>query len=442
MGAFFTGIKRRVLGVISSGIIFVGCSNCDRIPIEPFDSQGIISETYVNSFFKAEQPDSVKFYIESSGSMNGLFRRNLGTSFKYDVSSLVLHPELMNRIKSVALFGRNTEIINEYDPKTFRKKMNNGEFVSQASTVVPKMLEKIIEDINNSVCDVAVFISDMKYSPIGKDSKVNISQYSIDVKEQFAHLRNKSVSIISSETNYLAADGKEITKSFPYYYVVIGVPEKVVWMRNLLDNTLSEPNDFFPEKTISYKDFGIKYGCPSYSALPDLAIGMIRNNEEYGKDFLNQNLCFSFNDFDSSMQPAEVVLAINYSYLPSEGINFFSSSDFEVNSFWGTSNASLEVLPEDYSTNINKSYIEQVSPNIYVKLKISSLDENYKYDVINVLLKRKNINCNPMEKYYGAKLESELEKTLSIDGFINGLKSIYGETNSFQTEPIVIHITK
>lgn len=168
-------------------------------------------------------------------------------------------------------------------------------------------------------------------------------------------------------------------------------------MRNLLVNTLSESNEFFPEKTIAYKDFGIKYGCPSYSALPDLAIGMIRNNEEYGKDFLNQNLCFSFSDFDSSMQPAEVVLAINYSYLPSEVINSFSSSDFEVNSFWGTSNASLEVLPEDYYTNTNKSYIEQVSPNIYVKLKISSLDENYKYDVINVLLKRKNINCNPME---------------------------------------------
>lgn len=144
MGVLFTSIKGRVIGVISSGIMFAGCGNCDRMPIEPFDSQGIISEAYVNSFFKAEQPDSVKFYIESSGSMNGLFRRNLGTSFKYDVSSIVLHPELMNRITSVALFGRNTEIVNEYDPKTFRKKMNTGEFVSQASTVVPKMLEKIL----------------------------------------------------------------------------------------------------------------------------------------------------------------------------------------------------------------------------------------------------------------------------------------------------------
>lgn len=442
MGVLFTGIKGRILGIISLSTVLVGCKNCNRISIEPFDSQGIISETYVNSFYKAEQADSIKFYIESSGSMNGLFRKSFGTSFKYDVSSIVLHPQLMSRIKSVALFGRNTEIVNELDPKSFRKKMNNGEFDSQVSTVVPKMFEKIIEDLNNSVCDVAVFISDMKYSPIGQDSKVNISQYSIDVKEQFSHLKNKSVSIISSETNYLAPNGKEITDSFPYYYVIIGNPQKVIWMRNLFIKILSEPNEFIPQKTISYKDFGIKYGCPSYSALPDMAIGMIRNNEEYAKNYLNQNYCFSFTDFDSSIQSAGIVLAINYSYLPSEVINSLSSSDFEVSSFWKTSNASLELLPKGYHTSTNQSYVDNINPNIYVKLNISSIDENYDYDVIEIILNKKNDSNNSIEKYFGAKSENELEKTLSLDGFINGLKSIYGETDNLQSEPIVIHITK
>ncbi len=46
--------------------------------------------------------------------------------------------------------------------------MNAGAFVSNSSTHVPAMLHNIIENIDTSKNEVAILVSDMKYSPMGK----------------------------------------------------------------------------------------------------------------------------------------------------------------------------------------------------------------------------------------------------------------------------------
>jgi hypothetical protein len=47
-----------------------------------------------------------------------------------------------------------------------------------------------------------------------------------------------------------------------------------------------------------------------------------------------------------------------------------------------------------------------------------------------------------MEKYYGAMAEGDLDRTLSIDGFINGLKRAYPTSANMQNAPIVLFVTK
>ena len=162
----FLGAGRTVMQVLACVTLAASLSSCKGILneplIEPFDQNGVVKSSYAESMYSSTEPENVVFYVESSGSMNGLFRKNQSTGFKYDVSAILLDPEVKSKTGKICLFGNKANIIGEYTPEDFRRKMNAGDFVSQASTVVPEMLQRIIDDIKNSVCDVAVFISDMK----------------------------------------------------------------------------------------------------------------------------------------------------------------------------------------------------------------------------------------------------------------------------------------
>ena len=404
--------------------------------IEPFDKNGVLDSSYVKSMYSSTQPDNVVFYVESSGSMNGLFRRNQSTGFKYDVSAILLDPEVKSKTSKVCLFGNKANIIGEYSPEDFRRKMNAGDFVSQASTVVPEMLQRIIDDIKNSVCDVAVFISDMKYSPGGATHSVAMDQYAIDIQNKFASLPDLAVSLISCESNYVSANGSVLSNVFPYYFTIVGESSKVAWVRNQFLDALSGQS-----RPIGCVDFGVDYGCPKYTTLPSTAIGMFRNKFEFMNSAVENIHSSSFTTFDDNIQPAEVVLAVNYRHISHELINCLESQDFTISSHWGDAKASVTVMPSNYKPTVDASLVRNVNPNTYLKLTISGLDY-YDQDVIKVQMQTRQNTVNCMEKYYGAMAEGDLDRTLSIDGFINGLKRAYPTSANMQNAPIVLFVTK
>ena len=436
----FLGASRTILQILAGVVLAASLSSCkgsyNKPLIEPFDQDGVLKSSYVKSMYSSTQPDNVVFYVESSGSMNGLFRRNQSTGFKYDVSAILLDPEVKSKTSKVCLFGNKANIIGEYSPEDFRRKMNAGDFVSQASTVVPEMLQRIIDDIKNSVCDVAVFISDMKYSPGGATHSVAMDQYAIDIQNKFASLPDLAVSLISCESNYVSANGSVLSNVFPYYFTIVGESSKVAWVRNQFLDALSGQS-----RPIGCVDFGVDYGCPKYTTLPSTAIGMFRNNFEFMNPAVENTHSSSFTTFDDTIQPAEVVLAVNYRHISQELINCLESQDFTISSHWGDAKASVTVMPSNYKPTVDASLVRNVNPNTYLKLTISGLDY-YDQDVIKVQMQTRQNTVNCMEKYYGAMAEGDLDRTLSIDGFINGLKRAYPTSANIQNAPIVLFVTK
>lgn len=428
---------RAILKVSLPAFLLFGCSSLNEPQIEPFDKDGIIKQSYIDNFYFEREPSNIRFYVESSGSMNGLFRKGQSTAFKYDVSAILFDPEMKDKINGISLFGNNAEILTEFDTtEEFRKRMNAGEFVSQASTVVPGMLRRIVDDLNNSVCDMAVFISDMKYSPIGPGLKVSMNQYSLEIQDIFSSLPDKAVSLISCESDFIAANGTVLSNVFPYYFTIIGEPAKVAWLRNELMATLSHSN-----RVQGCMDFAVNYGCPNYTALPSTSIGMVRNSHEFLNDTLVNSHSSSFTTFDDAMHPAEVIMAVNYRHIPLDVINSLSESDFRVTSYWGVTKASLSIMPNSYIPIADAALLQYVNPNVYLKLTVTGLD-NYKEDVLKIQLLNRLEKGTFIEKYFGAVKEDELDKTLSIDGFIDGLKRAYPNADNFQNTPMVLFITK
>ena len=213
------------------------------------DSIGESSETSLSR---------IKFYVEVSGSMNGFFRANKPTMFKKDVWEICSYYEpIANNISILTNSGSEgaTFTINE-----FQTKMNTGAFVSSASTKVPLMLKSILSTLDAENGEVAVLISDMKYSPVGSAApNVLITQYSTDISRILGKF-GKSVSLVCATSDYLDRTGNVITERSPYYFFIMGNSNAVAEVRDGI-STLLKANDRFVDNIES----GFDYGAPKYS---------------------------------------------------------------------------------------------------------------------------------------------------------------------------------
>ena len=248
----------KLLSVVMA-ITFVSCGggviNTNYNP--HFTEQGY----FVNDFIGESSETSlsrIKFYVEVSGSMNGFFRANKPTMFKKDVWEICSYYEpIANNISILTNSGSEgaTFTINE-----FQTKMNTGAFVSSASTKVPLMLKSILSTLDAENGEVAVLISDMKYSPVGSAApNVLITQYSTDISRILGKF-GKSVSLVCATSDYLDRTGNVITERSPYYFFIMGNSNAVAEVRDGI-STLLKANDRFVDNIES----GFDYGAPKYS---------------------------------------------------------------------------------------------------------------------------------------------------------------------------------
>ena len=208
--------------------------------------------------FEPQQPTKVKFYVEVSGSMNGFFRANRATSFKSDVWEIMSRYSPLATDVCILTNDGNQGVSVGMDQ--FRTKMNKGEFVSASSTKVPIMLQAIIDSLDADAGEVAILISDMKYSPVGAAApNVLMTQYSTDVANILGKC-GKAVSLVGATSNYLDKKGNEVCTNSPYYYLVVGNAEQVAAMRNGISALLEGSGHF-----IDNIDGGFDYGQPKYT---------------------------------------------------------------------------------------------------------------------------------------------------------------------------------
>lgn len=247
-----------VLGI--APLFLSSCSDINTVGDQHFDKAGyLIPDTASKDSFVLRQPSQLKFYVEVSGSMNGFFRANKPTAFKRDLWNVM---SFYNAISpDVYVLTDNGDTGVKLHQSEFQKYMNTGAFISSASTKVPLMLESILSNLNAENGEVAVLVSDMKYSPVGSAApEVLLSQYSTDLSKIISRY-GKAVSLICAVSDYLDAQGNDVAAGrSPYYYFIMGNAEQVAEVRNEISSLLTNSRTF-----VDNIDSGFNFGKPSCS---------------------------------------------------------------------------------------------------------------------------------------------------------------------------------
>lgn len=237
----------------------VSCSIINTENDARFDNEGYAVYTEEDSVpFTLTEPSKVKFYFEVSGSMNGFFRSNKKTDFKRDVYDVLSRCSAVSEI--YVLEDIKGEKPKQMSEDGFLQAMNTGMFDPTGSTILPDMLNNIMSNLNATNGEVSVFVSDMRYDPIGqKGADVLVTQYSPRIAKMFRQFGN-SVSMVCTTSNFLDGNGNIVTKDAPYYFVIMGQGPEVARVRNLISAVLDNKDRF-----IDNIEAGFDYGRPIYS---------------------------------------------------------------------------------------------------------------------------------------------------------------------------------
>lgn len=250
-------------GAIVIGLLalcfMTGCGGIVNTNADPnFDDEGYLVKDSTDVKFERKTPSAVNFFVEVSGSMNGFFRANKTTQFKTDVWNVL--SSFSNLAPNVNILTNDGSQGATMSLADFRTSMNTGAFISSASTRVPTMLQTILGNLNADEGEVAVLISDMKYSPVGAAAPaVLMSQYSTDINRILGQF-GKSISVVCATSDYLDKQGNTIADRSPYYFVILGNQENVAEVRNYISLLLKMQGHY-----VENIDSGFNYGRPEYS---------------------------------------------------------------------------------------------------------------------------------------------------------------------------------
>ena len=350
--------------------------------------------------FEPITPNRIKFYVEVSGSMNGFFRANRPTVFKRDLWQIMTYCSAI--APTVSILTNDGASGAEMPQSQFQAYMNTGAFVSSASTKVPVMLQGIISSLNTTDGEVAVLVSDMKYSPVGAAApEVLLTQYSSDIN-RILGTAGKAVSMVCATSDYLDNAGNDIAANqSPYYYLIIGDAMQVADVRNTISSLLQENGDF-----IDNIESGFDYGRPTYS------FGIPRNCVQ-----LDDEPTFT-NCSDDPNAPCTIRLKIdlqNYRWLVSDSTELRKA--FKVKALYGST---VEVGDISIETkNITDNVLRRTS-TATVELIVSNMP--LESEVLEWTMELPNTDISKMSPFFtNATSENDPTKSFSVLDFIKGI---------------------
>lgn len=404
-------------GVMAVGIALFCLNSCGKdvnsISDPHFEADGTPLDTL--EFFEPQRPDAAKLYIETSGSMNGFFRANQSNKFKKTVWSVFsgLQHLTDNNIYSMSNGG---DIDSPTAIGEFRKKMNGGGFISNTETHIPLMIANIITRIDTTKNEVAVLVSDMKYSPMGKDAAPNIAQYQEHIRNLAAR-HNYGVAFICADSEYLNSNNQVVEEKSPYYYIVIGKPENVAAIRNDIVAWCEDTNSF-----IDSGDMGMNYKNPPYS------IHSIKNgvaNSSYPN-----NVIMSYSPDVSDT--CSFVVRIDLTGYPTDRYLADIDSCFNVITANGAG-ITKKIIDAGDDHHVKGSFERKA----YVDFLINVFDMPLDAEIVEFTFNNRNgIDLGYTDKFnyiISAEDENELDRSFSFNKFIEG--HFNARFNKFDLEP-------
>ena len=418
-------MKKKLLAI--SGALAIAAvalvSSCggdiDTVGDSHFNADGTLPDSVDTISLKPSAPTKVKFYVEVSGSMNGFFRANKTTNFKKDVWQILSYYSAI--APEITILTNDGSVGSSYPQTQFQTLMNTGAFVSSASTRVPLMLESIFNNLKTEEGEVAVLISDMKYSPVGAAApEVLMSQYSTDISKILG-TRKKAISLIGATSDYLDKKGNVTAEESPYYFLVIGNGEQVAYMRNGI-STMLENNKRFIDNIES----GFDYGVPTCSfGVPDNCWQL----DDVTPTFVG----FDESSNDTCMIKMEVHLE-GYRWILAKEPYFKNA--FKVKSLYG-SNVEVGKVELDIKNITNKELVRTATAIVEVKVFNMAMDS----EILEWTLELPDTDYTLFRPYFdGAVDENDPTKSYSVADFVKGI--FYGGIVNKTLKPNYILISK
>lgn len=415
-----------VFAAITFLTIVLSCSRDVNSIVDPhFDTNGTPLDTTI-TFFSPISPKSAKLYIETSGSMNGFFRANQGNNFKKTVWSVFsgLAPITNGNVYPMSNGG---DIDAPVVLGTFRNKMNAGAFISNSSTHIPDMLHNIIENIDPTKNEVAVLVSDMKYSPMGKTAAPELLQYQEQIRNVIGIHPNVSLAFVCAYSQFLNPNGSVAEENSPYYFIIIGNSKNVAAIRNNIARWCEATNS-----DVESGDMAMNYHTPSYE-IKEIKNGML--SADYPKNLIT-TLDREVSDTCS------FIVRVDMSGYPWGAVDAVVLKDcFKAKAVYGSS-LDVELLSEEdhlVDDHAYKGEFKRVSYADYlVKLYNVALDD----EVIEWSFTNKPFDGRYVVNFneiINATNESDLSGSFSFNKFLEGCFN--ARLNTFDETPVRILVS-
>lgn len=405
--------------VIISVFFFASCTVVRNTNNDPhFDDEGYLIKDSSDLVDTSTSVSKIKFYVEVSGSMNGFFRRSAPNRFKKDVWEICKYFSYV--APDINILTDNGDIGETMSMDVFRGRMNTGSFVSQASTKVPVMIETILSSLDSDNGEVAVLISDMKYSPVGTAApQVLLTQYSTDISSTFGKYR-PAICLVCATSEYIDRAGGIACASSPYYYLIMGKEKNVALIRDCISTLLSDAGSY-----IDNIESGFKYGNLQY---------------EFGRP----NKCSRFekeptfetyeetDDNDTCTIRLKIDIAPYRWILTNKAI--FRDS-FKAKSLYGTQLEIRDIII-DVKNVTNRELIREATATVAIKV----FDMPTESEVIEWTLDLPDTRTELFMPFFNAIDENDITKSYSIEGFIHGM--FHGGVVNNELKPNYILVTK
>ena len=409
--------------LVSISMIIIGFSSCRKdinTVLDPrFEADGtFITDSLDSTKFAPEPPSRIKFYVEVSGSMNGFFRANRPTEFKADVWQILSYYSSL--IPEVTTLTNNGDMGTNVSLPNFQTMMNTGAFESAASTKVPVMLQSIINNLNTEAGEVAILVSDMKYSPVGEAAPdVLMTQYSSDISRILGKSQ-KAVCLVGAISNYLDKSGNVICEKSPYYFLIIGDGKQVAYLRNGISTMLDNTKHY-----VDNIESGFNYGAPTHSyGIPDNCFQMDDENPTFcGYDPSENDTCTIKLKIDLE----------NYRWIVAS--KQYLDSAFQCKALYG-SNVKVGKIDFDIRNITDKELKRKATATVELKVFNFAQDS----EVIEWSLMLPDTDYTLFAPYFGATSESDVSKSYSVDNFVRGI--FYGGVVNKTLKPNYILISK
>ena len=362
----------------------------------------------------------VKFYVEVSGSMNGFFRANQPTDFKKDVWQILNYYSPIAP-GGVTILTNNGDEGSTYDFSRFQTMMNTGAFVSSASTKVPLMLQTIVSNTDADNGEVAVLISDMKYSPVGaKAPQVLLTQYSTDVSKIFGQY-GKAISLVCATSNYLDKRGNSVCDVSPYYFLIIGNETGVAEMRDGISTLLNNNHRFVDniESGFHYGRIKESFGIPKKCFQMDL-----------------QEPTFVAYEEADTYDTCNIYLKVDltpYRWIMTDK-DYFTRA-FKAKILYGST-----LIVDDVNIDVQNITNKQLKRTAVATVRLKVFNMPTDSDVIEWTMELPDTDYTLFVPFCGATAEEDVTKSYSIEDFLVGM--FYGGVVNSTLEPNYILVSK